>query len=213
MKIVQRTQSPKKLDSLNSFILQRMNIGRRYWDASMLNVPNCTTKDVFRTYMKDLNANYEKGWGVFLYGNNGVGKTYASCALLKEITKAGYSTFCILSDELKLAYIDGSRFDTENSVVQRVERVDFLLLEDLGKEYSGKGSGFAELCFENLLRKRSRECRPTIVTTNLTPVAFKERYKQSAASLAMECMIAVEMKGDDRRRFMGAEKAKELSNA
>ena len=63
------------------------------------------------------------------------------------------------------------------------------------------------------MRKRSRECRPTIVTTNLTPVAFKERYKQSAASLAMECMIAVEMKGDDRRRFMGAEKAKELSNA
>ena len=204
-----RTLNPKPV-ALNSFVLQRMNIGRRYWPASMQNVPECTLKSTYRSYMKNLASNYAEGWGLFVYGNNGVGKTYTSCALLKEITKAGYSTFCILSDELKLAYIDGSRFDEDNTVTQRVERVDFLLIEDLGKEYSGRGSGFAELCFENLLRKRSRECRPTIVTTNLTPALFKERYKQSAASLAMECMIAVEMKGDDIRRQIAQAKRNEV---
>ena len=205
-----RTLYPKPVSSLNSIILHRMNIGRRYWPASMQNVPESALKSTYRSYMKNLASNYAEGWGLFVYGNNGVGKTYASCALLKEITKAGYSTFCILSDELKLAYIDGSRFDEDNTVTQRVERVDFLLIEDLGKEYSGRGSGFAELCFENLLRKRSRECRPTIVTTNLTPALFKERYKQSAASLAMECMIAVEMKGDDIRRQIAQTKRNEV---
>jgi len=204
-----RTLNPKQVQ-LTEAILKRMNIGRRYWPASMQNVPECTLKSTYRSYMKNLASNYAEGWGLFVYGNNGVGKTYTSCALLKEITKAGYSTFCILSDELKLAYIDGSRFDEDNTVTQRVERVDFLLIEDLGKEYSGRGSGFAELCFENLLRKRSRECRPTIVTTNLTPALFKERYKQSAASLAMECMIAVEMKGDDIRRQMAQAKRNEV---
>ena len=205
-----RTLYPKPVSSLNSIILHRMNIGRRYWPASMQNVPESALKSTYRSYMANLASNYAEGWGLFVYGNNGVGKTYASCALLKEITKAGYSTFCILSDELKLAYIDGSRFDGDNTVTQRVERVDFLLIEDLGKEYSGRGSGFAELCFENLLRKRSRECRPTIVTTNLTPALFKERYKQSAASLAMECMIAVEMKGDDIRRQIAQAKRNEV---
>ena len=204
-----RTLYPKQVQ-LNSGLLTRMNIGRRYWTASMQNVPESTLKTTYRAYMKNLANNYADGWGLFVYGNNGVGKTYTSCALLKEITKAGYSTFCILSDELKLAYIDGGRFDTDNTVTQRVERVDFLLIEDLGKEYSGKGSGFAELCFENLLRKRSRECRPTIVTTNLTPALFKERYKQSAASLAMECMIAVEAKGIDIRREMAVAKKNEV---
>ena len=188
--------NPKQL---NEQILNRMNIGRRYWNAEMTDFQESTTKGLFRSYVRDLHQNYNEGWGVFLYGNNGVGKTHASCALLKEIERRGYSTYCILADVLKVAYIDGSRFDQDNSVTQRVERVDFLLLEDLGKEYSGKGSGFAELCFENLLRKRSRECLPTIVTTNLTPPAFKERYKQSAASLAMECMVACEMRGEDRR--------------
>lgn len=134
-----------------------------------------------------------------MFGNNGVGKTHACCALLKEIQRRGYSTYCILADVLKVAYIDGSRFDQNNSIVSRVEKVDFLLLEDLGKEYSGKGSGFAELCFENLIRKRSRDCLPTIITTNLTPSSFQERYKQSAASLAKECMLAIHLDGDDRR--------------
>lgn len=205
-----RTKNPKKLTSLDDKILHRINIGRRYWGSSMKSVPECTLKNVLRNYMQSIHKNYAQGWGVFIYGANGVGKTYTSCALLKEITLAGYSTFCILSDELKLSYIDGSRFDSENSITQRVEYVDFLLIEDLGKEYSGKGSGFAELCFENLLRKRSRECRPTLITTNLSPAAFKERYKQSAASLAMECMVCVEMRGEDRRVEMSSDKSKGL---
>ena len=170
-----RTQNPKPR-KLNEETLQRMNIGRRYWTADMTQVEDSPAKSVFRKYVQSLSENYGQGWGIFLYGANGIGKTYTACAMLKEIQKRGYSTYCVLADVLKVAYIDGQRFDQDNSVVQRVESVD------LGKEDSGKGSGFAELCFENMLRKRSRECLPTIVTTNLSPNAFKERYKQSAAS-------------------------------
>ena len=204
-------RTPKRRPKeLNEEILKRMNIGRRYWSAEMTQFEESTTKQLFRQYVQQLDSNYNEGWGFFLYGANGVGKTHASCALLKEIERRGYATYCILADVLKVAYIDGSRFDQDSSVVQRVERVDFLLLEDLGKEYSGKGSGFAELCFENLLRKRTRECLPTLITTNLTPSAFQERYKQSAASLAMECMVACEMRGEDRRKVASKAKLENL---
>jgi len=189
----------KPIKTLNEELLNRMNIGKRYWNAQLTDLQEGPLKDTFRTYYQNLDSNYQGGWGLYIFGNNGVGKTHACCALLKEIQRRGYSTYCILADVLKVAYIDGSRFDQDNSIVSRVEKVDFLLLEDLGKEYSGKGSGFAELCFENLLRKRSRECLPTIITTNLTPQAFEERYKQSAVSLAKECMLAVFLDGDDRR--------------
>jgi len=191
--------------------LGRMNIGRRYWGAQMAAFPEGRAKDVFRQYMGSLSEQYEQGWGLFVYGPNGAGKTYASCAMLKEIEQRGYSTYCILADVLKAAYIDGSRFDADNSIVQRVESVDFLLLEDLGKEYNGNGSGFAELCFENLIRKRCREMLPTFITTNLTRQAFKERYQQSAASLAMECMVAVEVQGQDRRAMIANQKVAEFA--
>lgn len=187
-----------------------MNIGRRYWRAEMSDLAESEAKTLFRKYVTTLSEQYESGWGIFLYGANGVGKTHASCALLKEVTKRGYSSYCILADALKAAYIDGSRFDADNSIIQRVEKVDFLLLEDLGKEYSGNGSGFAELCFENMLRKRCREMLPTIITTNLTRQAFRERYKDSSASLAMECMIAVEMQGTDQRAMISRNKLESL---
>lgn len=204
---MRRKRTPQPL---NEDLLKRMNIGRRYWPAQMSDFEESEFKSLMRKYAGDLERQFHEGWGLFIYGANGVGKTHASCALLKEIASQGYSTYCILSDALKAAYIDGARFDSDNTIIQRVESVDFLLLEDLGKEYNGNGSGFAELCFENLLRKRCRELLPTMITTNLSPIAFKERYKQSAASLAMECMVAVELRGSDRRAQAGASKAQEL---
>jgi DNA replication protein DnaC len=166
----------------------------------------CVMKTTARSFFSKLQENYNGGWGLFIWGANGVGKTHLSCALLKEIQKTGYSTYCIPADALKVAYIEPKMFDEDNTILSRVRPVDFLLLEDLGKEYSGKGSGFAELCFENLIRERSRELRPTIVTTNLDPASFKARYQNSAASLAMECMIAIEMKGSDRRAKLAQDK-------
>ena len=203
-------QKKRKTQTLTDELLGRMNIGRRYWTAEMSDLPETKAKGLFRGYMSDLEQQYRGGWGLFIYGPNGVGKTHASCAMLKEISKRGYSSYCILADELKVAFIDGSRFDADNSIIQRVRSVDFLLIEDLGKEYSGNGSGFAELCFENLLRKRCRELLPTIITTNLSRQAFFERYKQSAASLAQECMVAVEMSGKDRRASIGQDKLRSL---
>ncbi len=186
-----------------------MNIGRRYWPSSLNNLPESTHKRVSLDYIKEFESNFKQGWGLWLWGQNSTGKTYTACSILKELNRLGYSTYCILADVLKVAYIDGERFDTDMSIIQRVETVDILLIEDLGKEYSGKGSGWAELNFENMIRKRSRELLPCIVTTNLTPAEFKERYKQSASAIAMESMTPIEVKGDDLRRVAAASKIKE----
>lgn len=186
-----------------------MNIGRRYWKSDLSAIPDQTHRTVLKKYLEGIETNFSDGWGIWLWGQNSLGKTYAACSLLKEVVRKGYSAYCVLSDVLKSAYIDGERFDPNLTIVQRVEEVDFLLIEDLGKEYSGKGSGWAELNFENMIRKRSRELRPTLVTTNLTPAEFKERYKQSASAIAMETMTAVEVKGTDFRRKSAEEKAKE----
>ena len=132
-----------------------------------------------------------------------MGKTHTACAILKDVVRAGYSAYCIPADELKVCYIEPTKFDPDQTVAQRVEMVDFLLVEDLGKEYSGKGSGWAELCFENMMRKRSRAQRPVLITTNLAVAEYKARYKQSTFALTIESMYPVEVK-DDNRRIKGA---------
>jgi DNA replication protein DnaC len=153
--------------------------------------------------------NRREGWGLWFWGDNSLGKTYGATVLLKAVVSQGYSGYCILADELRAAYIKPKRFDPDMNVMERVETVEFLLIEDLGKEYSGKGSDWAEMCLENLFRRRSRKLLPMMVTTNMSPKAFAERYKQSALAISMETMTPIEVKGPDWRRELARNKMKE----
>lgn len=188
----------------------RLNIGRRYWGARMSHLPDSVAGRIARKYVDEHETHLPDGWGLFIYGPNGTGKTYTAAAVLIALTELGYTGFCVLASTLKIAYIDGQRFDPNQTVVERARTVDVLIIEDLGAEYSGKGSDWAELCFEDLLRYRNRQCLATIVTTNLDRAGFVERYKRAAASLAMESMIAVSCSGDDRRAQEAKAKAHEF---
>ena len=191
------------IDKLTQAHLERMNIGKRYWGANLASIGDLTAHGkVVRKYLDQVDVMASRGIGMYLWGNNSRGKTYTACALLKAIHQAGYSVYCVMADQLRSIYIDRSMFDPEMSVVQRVEQVEILLIEDLGKEYTGKGSGWAELCFENLLRKRTRELKPTFITTNLSPRDFGDRYKESAQAICLENMIACQVKGPDHRKII-----------
>jgi len=181
------------LQELSKEHLHRMNIGRRYWGAEFKNVPDLPHKVMLEKYIENYVQMFREGWGFFLWGDNSQGKTYAATALLKEMVRRRKTAYCIVADELKKEYIVENNFDEDQSIPQRCETVDFLLLEDIGKEYSGKGSGWAELCLENLIRKRTRELLPTVITTNINPGEFKQRYKKSAFAMVMECMTPIEV--------------------
>lgn len=200
------TYTRPKLEALYETHLTRMNIGKRYWGASLSNVPTDSAHGkVTHKYVSQVDQMAARGVGLFLWGDNSRGKTYTACAVLKAIHQAGYSAYCVMADQLRSIYIDREMFDPSMTVVQRVESVEYLLIEDLGKEYSGKGSGWAELCFENLLRARTRELKCTIITTNLSPTEFGERYKESARAIALENMIAIQVKGEDHRARIQSE--------
>lgn len=184
--------------------LERMNIGRRYWPAEIAEIPESPHRTVLERYVRKIAEMRREGQGLFLWGPNSRGKTYGAAAVLKEAVCQRYTAYAVLTNVLKSAYIDGARFDADQTIVQRVESVDFLLIEDLGKEYSGRGSGWAELCLENLLRHRSRELMPVVCTTNLDPQAFLARYKKSAMAIVFESMFAVQVDGPDYRKKIAA---------
>lgn len=181
--------------------LERLNIGKRYWPSMIHSIPQSTHRSLLEHYCLTMDDSYAVGSGLFLWGKNGVGKTYAATAILKFAVIRGFSSYCVLADTLRTAYIDREMFDPEMTITKRVETVDFLLVEDLGKEYSGRGSNWAEMCFENMLRKRNRENLPTIITSNLTPEEFKKRYEESAMSLVLGTMDWVEVVDVDYREF------------
>jgi len=187
---------------LSEFVLNRLSIGRRFWKAEISELEGEWAEQV-RKYASDLSTNIPAGIGLYLFGDNSRGKTHAASAVLKEAQRAGYSAYAILASDLKSAYIDERRFDDAQTMVQRAETVDVLLLDDVGKEYINSKSGWAEQCFETLLRKRTRDLKTTLITTNLTPRDFSERYAKSASSLIYESSIRIHVEGKNYRQVIG----------
>ena len=192
-------------------MLLRANIGRRYWRADLAQLPDrAPSTRILRRYVETLEENRLEGWGLFIYGANGVGKTHASVAILKEYLKRGYSCYRIPADELKVVYIENKPFDGKESVASGVETVDVLLLDDLGKEYSGRGSKWAELCLENMMRKRNQDNKVTIFTSNLSPSDMGERYGPSTASLFKEAALVIDYRGPNFRDRAASKRLEEM---
>ena len=181
--------------------LKRLNIGKRYWDARIHRIPeDAAHRPVLEAYLRDIEEHHAKGEGLFLYGEYSVGKTFALSALAIAFVRMGYQAYVVQSADLNEAIIKGLPFDAEQTVMDRCRTVDFLGIDDLGKEWLKKGSGFKEQAIEQLLRFRSRELLPTIITTNMNAETFKERYGESAAAILLESMIDLQMEGADLRR-------------
>jgi DNA replication protein DnaC len=190
----------KRKRELTEVDLNRLNIGRRYWSAELDRIPEAAQhKEFVSRYCSKIHAVRKRGVGLLLWGDNSRGKTYSAAIILKTAVRYGFSGYCVLADQLKQAVIEQHTFEQsavgeKKTVEQRAREVDFLVLEDLGKEYRA-ASGFSETQFENLIRYRTRNLMPTIITTNLSLAEFRDRYAKSSFEIAKECLYPFQVKG------------------
>lgn len=192
--------------------LERMNLPPRYRDASLDRLhKGANHTALVHRYVRALDRNRRRGYGLLLYGPNGRGKTYSAAVLLKEAVARSYTGYFIQAADVKQAVVESWVFEETFagemiSVEERMRSVDFLVIEDLGKEYKA-ASGFAENFFETLLRRRVQAMQVTIITTNMELSAFRDRYDRSTFELAAEALypFCVTGRGRSERRQLAAE--------
>jgi len=151
------------------------------------------------------------GSGLYLYGPNGSGKTHIASAILIVARIKGYTGYALQAQDFHEAVIKKLPFDEDQTILDRAKSVDFLLLDDVGKEYTPGGSGWKEAALENLFRHRAKELKPIILTSNLSPEEFKARYLESAVSILRSCTLTIEILGEDHRRVDNERLRKELT--
>lgn len=171
--------------------LARLNIGRRYWRASVHSISESAShRPEMVAYCREIGRHRREGHGLVFWGVSSVGKTYVASAILKYAVTLGYSAYAVLADQVVPSVVEDHVFedtlrDGRVTTLMRMHAADFLLLDDLGREYHAT-SGFAARTIEGLLRFRSRELRPTLTTTNLTPMELADRYGSTVVELFRE---------------------------
>jgi DNA replication protein DnaC len=165
-----------------------------YWEAEL------PESGAIAGYAVNIQENLKNGIGILLVGPNGVGKTYASVAIAKKALEFTARVLYIPAPDLVQAYIHEWMFDEDVTMAAAFRTRSLLVIDDVGQEYRGSGSGYSEQNLVNLIRYRITYRRATVLTTNMNPEQLRETYGNGFASLLQQGMVIVQMNGKDRRR-------------
>ena len=112
-------------------------------------------KTFVQDYLNDLDTNVEENNGICFIGSNGVGKSFLSCIILKEMYRHRYSCRRVTFSAYISAYTESwgaskdERDVIEQDLLDKYKGVEFLVLEEIGKEIDSK---IAKPILEDLLR-------------------------------------------------------------
>lgn len=112
----------------------------------------------------------QEGYGIYIYGNSGTGKTHLTACMVNELVNQNrptlFTNFFEISQMIRGTFND-SRYK-EIDMIEKISNVDFLFIDDLGTERVKKDNEdtwLQEKIFE-VLNKRYNNKKPTVFTSN-----------------------------------------------
>ena len=132
---------------------------------------------------------------VVLSGGVGVGKSAAAAVWLRERLVAHGR---IWMRWLHAHHLARAARSDDGDQVALLEKVDFLVLDDLGTEFLD-AKGWLSATLDSIVHQRHGARRPTVVTTNLDVEAFRARYGERVADRIRECGAFVHVAGGSMR--------------
>ncbi|MHA2069136.1 MAG: ATP-binding protein [Candidatus Thorarchaeota archaeon] len=198
------------------------NIPERYYDAhtdKWLNMGtnrselkiNETSFQTALAYSKSLTRMRKDGYGLFLCGPNGVGKTFLACAIGNCAVKSRFMVRYYTMAMVVQMHIRGWYEEDANQIVENIRNSDFLIVDDLDKIYKTK-TGIESSLFDNLLRERLQRMMPCIFTSNKTLESARGDYGSSIHSMLIEQCAELVFVGSDHRVGMSDAIKKKIIN-
>lgn len=136
---------------------------------------------------------------LLLFGATGIGKTHLCLAIARGVTEQGfgvvYGSVQPLVRRLEAERFGREQGDSESQLIS----CDLLVLDDLGMEFD---TPFSRACLYDILNARLLEGRPTVVSTNLSISAMKERYGDQIASRISGGFVPLHCVGSDIRQII-----------
>lgn len=138
---------------------------------------------------------------IMLWGDVGVGKTYAMAALARRFYIQGWDVKFLSWYELILQVRQFHSVQDEISLIRPYCDVDKLFIDDLGTNISkdGSESDHSLRSLALILDKRLAFMRPTFVTSNRSIEDLSQTFDERIASRLQESCIIIHTQGKDRR--------------
>ncbi len=160
-----------------------------YINASFNTLDNRASSEL-KNFVKDFKLLVKKDFkikkpNIYLYGDYRVGKTWILHAAGRYIVdnKIENSLYYVTVPKLYEYHVKNSyNYDYDCSWVDFLSSRRLLILDDLGQEYRGAKSGYAETIIETFLRFRFNYNRITFIGTNADFDSLESLYGKSLSN-------------------------------
>lgn len=193
-------------ETVSESSLMMMGVPKKFCDKTLDDFKEykgvVEAKRFVKNYIDNLEENLDRGRGIFFCGSNGVGKSFLSCLILKEAYRHRYSCRRVTFSVYVKAYTESwganksERDVLEQDLLDKYKGVEFLVLEEVGKEIDSK---VVKPILEDLLRYREEQGLATVICCNIELHVFREYYGNSIASLVKGNQTTIKITADDRR--------------
>lgn len=157
-----------------------------------------TMQNAHRTALEFVDTFSDEFRNLFLYGDTGVGKTFLSNCIAKELIDRAFSVIYFTAYDFfdTLAKSKFEKDDTAEMMSEHIFDCDLLIIDDLGTELPNSFTvSQLFLCLnERLLRRKS-----TVISTNLSLESIVDIYSERTFSRITSNYTMLKLTGDDIR--------------
>ena len=175
--LAEKRQQEEKLQMQVDKLKKASLLGGRYENATFENsragspsyneaVKRC------RRYCTIADRALDEGYGIYLYGASGVGKTHLTACMCNELIRQRkqclFTSFIEISKAIKATF--GSKNAEAEKLIRLVSNVQFLFIDDFGTEIvrkNGEDNWLQEQIYD-VINKRYGNLMPTIFSSNYT---------------------------------------------
>jgi DNA replication protein DnaC len=180
--------------------LARARIPKAHWDVTLATIADeAPHKKVVQRFIENLVPNLKRGYGLYLWGEYGRGKTTSAVVIGKHTLAHSGRVLFVRGADIKAVLIEKPEFDEDENMAERLYSVDLLILDDI--EGSGDAA-WTKGALENLIRTRGSALRSTILTANLNPQQAKGLLGEGGVAFMQECILPVQVQGPYWRRLL-----------
>ena len=161
------------------------NIGRSYHNLCLEHFVGDDRDHVVpivEEYIDKFDDNFFYGLGISFSGRErGTGKTLAMSYVLKELIKRGRQAYTISFEELVRVFGSAYKDEESNRMFEKLMSVEVLGLDEWRTDPRNR-EGFLADSIDVILRHRTNNALPTLITTNMTP---KEEQAEFGAAYSL----------------------------
>lgn len=185
------------------------------WDWEGFKNNKDTMKKV-KDYSDNFVEKYMEGRGLYLYGQQGRGKSMLEAMAARDIAfqinpdnnKRFKVAFIIFEELVQLSHESRVNYQSKVKMNRIIAEPDLLIIDNLGSETGQKSeTGHVPRFLEFILRKRNNDCLPTIISSNYTPEQLNVEYTDTIHQFVEENFDLVSVGGDNWRAIRGAQTA------